>query len=192
MAVVEDRTDETGAAGADARGVVRHRRTGVYFAPEDVAGLGRRVFVLAIDVLVVMLVCTPVVGVGFDAGFPPLAVNATAFFLAWVYLAALKVTKFPTLGYRLANVQLVDLQGNRVSLWRSTCRFLFLFLTFGNSVDLLLLSHDRNRQTLRDKMLGTFVIRRGARPLGSGPISYPTYFVGGLSFVFSEVTRPET
>jgi uncharacterized RDD family membrane protein YckC len=111
--------------------------------------------------------------------------------LAWSYLAGLKVTSVPTLGYRLAKVQLVDLQGNRVSLWRSTRRFLFLFLSFANCIDMLLLSHDRNRQTLRDKLLGTYVIRRGARPLGSGPIAYPAYFVGGLSFVFSEVARPE-
>lgn len=164
--------------------------TGVYYATEDMAGLGRRVFVLAVDVGLVFLVSVPVVGIGLEAGLTPLAVNAAVFLLAWSYLAGLKVTKLPTLGYRLARVQLVDLQGNRVSLWRSTCRFLFLFLTLGNCVDLLLLSHDRNRQTLRDKLLGTYVVRRGAVPIGSGPISYPTYFVGGLSFVFSEVARP--
>jgi hypothetical protein len=87
---------------------------------------------------------------------------------------------------------LVDLQGNRVSLWRSTCRFLFLFFHLGNCIDLVLLSHDRNRQTLRDKLTGTYVVRRGARPLGYGPIGYPTYFVAGFSFVFSEVACPET
>lgn len=81
--------------------------------------------------------------------------------------------------------------GSRVSLWRSTSRFSLLFMSFANCIDMLLLSHDRNRQTLRDKILGTYVIRRGARPLGSGPLTYPTFFVGRLSFVFSEVARPE-
>jgi uncharacterized RDD family membrane protein YckC len=167
-------------------------RTGVYYAREDMAGLGRRILVLATDLAVVLLLSVPVLGIGFEAGLPPVAVHATAFALAWSYLAGLKVTKLPTLGYRVGKVQLVDLQGNRVSLWRSTCRFLFLFLHLGNCIDLVLLSHDRSRQTLRDKLTGTYVVRRGARPLGYAPISYPTYFVGGFSFVFAEVACPET
>src|SRR5262249_52484162 len=161
--------------------VAQRRQTGVYYSPEDLAGFTRRMVVLAVDLMVVLLVCLPVFVLASAAGLPSVAANACAFLLAWSYMVGLKATGFATVGYRLANVQLVDLQGGRVSLWRSTCRFLFLWATLGNVIDLLWLSHDPNRQTLRDKIVGTYVIRRGSRPVGSGPVTYPTYFVAGLS-----------
>jgi len=146
---------------------------------------------VAIDFGVVFFVSGPILAFGPDAGLPPWAANAVACCLAWAYLAGLKATGLATLGYRLANVELVDLQGRRVGLWRCTHRFLVLFAAPFNLLDLTWLTHDPNRQTLRDKVAGTYVVRRGARPLGSGSLTYPTYFIGGLSFVFTEVMRDD-
>ena len=170
---------------------MKQRHAGVYYAPEDVAGLARRIIVLAVDLVVVALGCVPIYGLEYEAVLPLAAANLCAFLWAWAYLGALKATRLSTVGYRLGDVRLVDLHGNDVGLWRCTYRFLFLFATLGNLVDLVWLSHDPSRQTLRDKLVGTYVIRRGALPLGSGPIVYPTYFAGGLSLVFPEVARPE-
>lgn len=167
--------------------VAKPAETGVFYAPEDVAGLVRRIFVVAVDLTVVFLLCMPVVCLHVVGVVSSHVLAASALLVGWAYLGCLKATKFPTLGYRLAHVELVDLQGARVTLWQATIRFLFLFLTLGNLIDLVLLSHDADRQTLRDKLVGTCVIRRGARPVGSGPITYSTYFVGGWSIVFREV-----
>lgn len=87
-------------------------------------------------------------------------------------------------------MQLVDLYGARASLWRSSCRALFMFFGPLNlGLDLLWLTHDAHRQCLRDKLCGTYVIRRGAVPAGEGPVSYPTYFIASMSFIVPEVVR---
>jgi len=113
--------------------------------------------------------------------------------LAWVYMAGLKTTRRGTIGYRAADVRLVDLHGNPVGFWRSSLRFLFMFFGPVNFlVDLLWLTHDEHRQTLRDKLSGTYVVAVDAVPAGRGVITYPNYFVSLMSFVLPEVTRAQS
>jgi uncharacterized RDD family membrane protein YckC len=166
--------------------------TGVFYSLSDLAGLGRRSLVLAVDLGVVFVVCGLVVTVVPHAGIPQRLANFGAFGIAWAYLAGLKAGPAGTLGYRLARVRLVTLQGTPAGLGRSTCRFLFLFGGPLNFVfDLLWLTTDDNRQTLRDKLSGTYVVRRGASPAGSGAITYSTYFIATMSFLLAEVTRTD-
>jgi uncharacterized RDD family membrane protein YckC len=163
---------------------------GVYYAENDVAGLVARLVALGVDVLLVALGWGVLSLAASLLELPQSAANVPAFVLAWGYLAWLKRSPMGTLGYRLCRLEVVDLSGERVSLATSTTRFLFLFwgpLNF--LIDLIWLSHDANRQSLRDKIAGTYVVRRGSGPVGSGPISYPTYFVATLSFVVPEVQR---
>lgn len=178
-----------GVATEEGRGTAP-AEIGVYYAENDVAGLAARLVALGVDVLLVAIVWG-VLSFAVDLfELPQSVANVPAFVLAWVYLAWLKRSPVGTLGYRLCRLQVVDLSGERVSLASSTARFLFLFwgpLNF--LIDLIWLSHDANRQSLRDKIVGTYVVRRGAGPVGSGPISYPTYFVATLSFVVPEVQR---
>jgi len=163
---------------------------GAYYAVNDLAGLVRRSAVLAVDLAVVFFVCGPIVARGSDVGLSQRMANLVAFGLAWAYLAGLKTGASGTLGYRLARVQLVDLHGNPVRLGLSTARFLFLFAGPINVFfDLFWLTTDPNRQTLRDKLTGTYVVRRGAPPAGRGPITYPTYFINSMSFTMPEVLR---
>jgi uncharacterized RDD family membrane protein YckC len=163
---------------------------GAYYALNDLAGLARRSAVLAIDLALVFFICGPIVARGPDLGLSQRAANLVAFCLAWVYLAGFKTGTRGTLGYRAARVQLVDLQGNPARLGLSTARFLFLFGGPLNVFfDLFWLTTDPNRQTLRDKLTGTYVIRRGAQPVGRGPIAYPTYFIASMSFTMPEVLR---
>jgi uncharacterized RDD family membrane protein YckC len=164
--------------------------SGVYYSEQDLAGLARRALALVVDVSIVLPVCGAIVALGPDVGLPQAVANALALGLAWIYLAGFKSRPIRTVGYRLADVELVDLYGKLASLWLSTCRFMFLFggpLNF--FFDLVWLTNDPNRQTLRDKLTGTYVVRRGARPIGHGAITYPTYFIATLSFVLPEVSR---
>ena len=162
---------------------------GVYFAPGDVAGLGRRLFAIGVDLAILLVVLVPITGLQASYGLSDSATVATILVVGWAYLAVFKASRFGTLGYRLAKVQLVSLQGNAVGLGVCTCRFLFFALGPTCLIDLVWLSHDPSRQTLRDKVMGTYVVRRGAAPAGVGPITYPTHFVGGMSFVLPEVLR---
>ena len=163
---------------------------GAYYALDNLAGIGRRTAALVVDLGIVFVVCGVVIALGPELGVSQNVANALGLSLAWLYLAGLKARPTGTLGYRVANVQLVDLQGKPANLWKSTCRFLFLFGGPINLLfDLIWLTNDSNRQTLRDKLTGTYVIRRGAQPLGRGPITYPTYFIATLSFIVPNVSR---
>ena len=54
-------------------------------------------------------------------------------------------------------------------MFRMTLRLLWwIFGPFGAVIDLLYMPGDDHRQTIRDKLLGTYVIRKDARPAGCG------------------------
>ena len=104
------------------------REEGVYYRTGDCAGILRRLFIQVVDfavvVALILLLCW-IAGFSekLDAALVPLS-----FALCHGYLAGLKATRLGTLGYLLAGVRLVDLQGRTASLWRSTFRFGFLVL----------------------------------------------------------------
>jgi uncharacterized RDD family membrane protein YckC len=166
--------------------------TGVYYSREDLAGFFRRLLVLVIDLAIVFVMWVIVLLLSVPLGVSsPFPATAIAFVLAWAYLAGLKAGPKGTLGYRLAGVRLVNLQGRPPSLFISTYRFLLLFVGPLHLVfDLLWLTTDPNRQTLRDKLTATYVVRRDAQPLARAPFVHPTYFIATMAFALPEVKRP--
>jgi hypothetical protein len=54
-------------------------------------------------------------------------------------------------------------------------------------IDLMWLTGDANRQAIRDKFAGTYVVRQDAMPAGTGPILVRTYMFWGMTFLFREV-----
>jgi uncharacterized RDD family membrane protein YckC len=169
---------------------VTERKLGAVYALSDHAGFVQRLLIDVVDFSLVGAVWLVLTWLGEQLGLPASIARGAAVLLAWGYLAALKVTPSGTLGYRLLHVKLVDLQGNSVKLWKASLRFLLLFLGPANFLfDIFWLTSDPNRQTLRDKIAGTYVIREHAVPVDRGPITYPMYFVGSLSFVIPEVLR---
>lgn len=169
------------------------KETGVYYSHDDLAGFLRRSFILGVDVGIILLMWGVLLGVAASSVISLQIANGVAFFLAWAYLAGLKAGESGTLGYRLAGARLVNLQGEPVGLFLSTCRFLFLFVGPLNFLfDLLWLTSDANKQTLRDKLTRTYVVDRKAVPVGRAPIIYTQYFIATMSFVLPEVKRPTT
>jgi uncharacterized RDD family membrane protein YckC len=169
----------------------QQKETGVYYSHDDLAGLLRRSFVLAVDLAIVLSVWGVLLGFATSSVISLQIANGVAFLLAWAYLAGLKSGEGNTLGYRLAGVKLVNLEGEPAGLFKSTCRFLFLFVGPLNFVfDLLWLTSDANKQTLRDKLTRTYVVDRNAVPAGRAPIIYSQYFIATMSFVLPEVQRP--
>ena len=166
------------------------RKEGVYYRTADCSGVFRRLFIQAVDFVALAAL---IAGLWWGTGFSEVldeALVPASFALGYAYLAGLKATRFGTLGYLLADVRLVDLQGRQASLWRSTFRFGFLvFGPLNLLFDLIWVGGDPNRQSIRDKFAGTYVIRRRAIPAGRGPIDYKTYFLMSYSLVFPEVVR---
>jgi len=167
------------------------RPFGVYFRREDYLGVARRLLIDAVDlpvaVLLWWLAVTLTRPLFSDAEGPAfLLLCATCF----GYFVLLKRSRFRTLGYVVARARIVSLEGRPPAVMSLVSRLLFALagpLNF--AFDIVWLTGDRDRQALRDKFAGTYVVRRRASPAGSGPVVLRNYMFWGMSFVFREVKR---
>jgi len=168
------------------------RPTGVYYPLTSYAGILRRFAVVLIDGFFLLLVLC-VASAILEALPTPLKdfllVKVWILF-SYLYLSVLKSTRAGTVGYLLTGVRLVDLRGERPSLWRTLYRALFLVLgPITLLIDIFWIGGDDNRQSLRDKLAGTYVIRRSAQPAGRGPIAAHRVFLLCYTFQFPEVRK---
>jgi uncharacterized RDD family membrane protein YckC len=167
---------------------------GVFFATQDYASFSSRVIAVALDLIVLWLawiILLVLVG-GPDFTAPE---ETLLYWLAlcYLYLTLLKASPVRTVGFAATGVKIVTLKGTRPSLIRMTFRLLlWLFGPFNLFWDLLWLSGDDRRQSLRDKVAGTYVIKKNATPLGRGPIRLGYLFCFGLTLAYLEVNKPTT
>ncbi len=173
----------------------------VCFDRRDYAGLGRRLVIICIDFLVAAVLCFIVFfGVAFacfvrDPSTDDLPDYTLLLLLlvVYLYLTVLKRSEVGTLGYILTGVRIVNIEGRRPSLLQMTGRLLPLPLfPLTLPFDLAWVVDDPHRQSLRDKWVGTFVIRRKAKPIGTAPVRYKRIGLVGLFLTFPEVGRSET
>lgn len=180
---------------------------GVYFAIEDYIGLFPRIIVFIVDsiilliALLVLLALSPVVRpfLSIEKQYSG-AAEAWCFIafllFAWIYLTVLKTSRFRTVGYWLAGARIVTLQGNRPSPIRMTLRMtlrLTLLATGPKNFlfDLLWSGIDDDKQTLRDRFLGTCVVKTNAEPIGEGEVHLARYFATGFNLAYPKVFRPK-
>jgi uncharacterized RDD family membrane protein YckC len=135
---------------------------GVFFAPQDCASLSARIYADIIDFVVIWLAW--IIGLPLLAAVTGDVYYESIFFwwllFAYLYLTMLKVSPVRTLGFRLTGVKVLTLRGERPSILRMSFRLLLWLLgPFNWFYDLLWLSGDECRQTLRDK------IARGSRSI---------------------------
>jgi hypothetical protein len=107
--------------------------------------------------------------------------------IAFGYFVVLKRSKGGTLGYRIAGVKIVGLDGRPASWSALTLRLLFAVFGPLNWLDLIWLAGDPHRQTLRDKLAQTYVVKKKAEPLGTGPVFFQFYEINCYNFIFREV-----
>jgi len=167
-----------------------------YFNSEDYAGPIRRVVILAIDLVALfVIVCVIILAlVLLDPPHPANQLGGEMLLLmmsaGYVYLTLVQRSRIGTLGYLLMGVRIVDIEGRRPSLLQMTVRLIpMLPVPWSLLFDLGWMLDDPNRQTLRDKWAGTFVVRRKARPLGQATVVYKRVCFAGLHLVFPEVGR---
>jgi uncharacterized RDD family membrane protein YckC len=166
--------------------------SGVYYARRDYAGFWRRMASIVIDLLAIGIAGFLIMFVWDLAGAPGNDVTPSLVWLgfAYLYLILLRGSCFRTLGYILAGVRIVNLRGNRPSfLWMNLRLVLWCIGPLNPIVDLIWFGGDENRQMLRDKLTGTYVIRKNAVPIGEGPIRAVTLFILGYTIVYPEVTK---
>jgi uncharacterized RDD family membrane protein YckC len=166
---------------------------GVYYSREAYAGLFTRLLTIAIDLAALMAA-----GIVLYTAFSDSARSGgdvDPWFLGgwlgvtYVYLVFVKASPVGTLGFLLAGVKIVNLRGQRPSYLGMTIRLLMVLGPVHPVIDYLWLTGDSNRQTLRDKLVGTYVIRRKAVPSGTARIGLTPYFLFGFAIWFPEVQK---
>jgi len=165
---------------------------GVYYARSDFCGATRRFAVDTIDVVAAFVIWF-VACMVFGHFQPEFRWTLNAFLVSWLlvwfgYFVILKASPWRTLGYRVARVKAVDLQGEPPGVVAHCMRFLFSVLGPVNFlIDLLWLSTDPHGQTIRDKLAHIYVVRVDAKPCGVGAVVYRNYHILGYTFIFREV-----
>jgi uncharacterized RDD family membrane protein YckC len=166
--------------------------TGVYYARHDYAGLARRMVIIVIDFGVIVLAGITIL-VSWAVFLPhgPDVVPALLWVVyGYLYLTLLRGSQLRTLGYVLTGAKLVNLKGATPSFfWMNMRLFSWFMGPYTPLVDLLLCWGDEHRQMLRDKLAGTYVVRKAAVPVGTGPIGATTLFLCGSAFVYPEVIK---
>lgn len=165
---------------------------GVYYDRADYASFGRRILVWAIDLTVILAILYVYCYVNFYSINDSLLAFKISFFgsllISYVYLAILKSSTFGTLGFRVADVKIVDLQGNKPSWSTMLTRFLLLAIgPFSLILDILWLTGEQTKQTLRDKYMETYVVRKNSKPKGTGKFRKISLDFVGWHLVFREV-----
>jgi uncharacterized RDD family membrane protein YckC len=176
---------------------IRQRDTslgmGVFYAPDDYVGLGRRFIILVVDSLVLafMMTCLAIVWLILLGG-PPAGFTIASIGVFWIYEVVLKRSTTRTVGYRLTRCRIVNLQGQRPSLFALTFRSLLWMLgPFNLLFDLMWSGIDDDRQTLRDRFAETCLINENATPIGTGEIHLAYFDIGTLNLYYARVTHPK-
>ena len=171
---------------------------GVLFRRDDCASVWRRVVAWILDGVILIVAVTLAEYVWW---FVLAGLEITTLFsigssaLLWtLYLGPLKRSAWRTVGYRVAGLRIVSLSGNPPGLWalflRSTMAALWTLscstLLF---VDLFWIGQDDQRQTLRDKIAGTVVVRADAAPIATGVQAMRIYSFAGWTLYLREVKK---
>lgn len=166
---------------------------GVYYAADDYVGIGRRLIIFVVDgfVLLGALFCFLVFWIAIGGGPPPIF-TAAVLGITWLYAVLFKRSPLRTVGYWLTGCRLVNLQGQRPSLFALTFRsLLWMFGPFNLLFDILWSGLDGDRQTLRDRFAGTCLINNDARPIGTGEIHLAYYDIGSFNLAYPRVVHPK-
>lgn len=177
----------------------------IYYNSSDYASLFKRISVILIDLFIIGMIGYVLSLVWTFGNDPPdfelisefgwlsAALFSPAYFwtltlIAYFYLAIFKRSSVGTIGYRILKLKIIDAKGYPPSLLRMSWRFLLLvFGPLNLLIDILWLSGDNYKQTLRDKMAGTYVVRSDAKPAGNGTIVFERYNLLGMSMIFPEI-----
>jgi uncharacterized RDD family membrane protein YckC len=169
----------------------------VYYARDDYAGVGRRLTILTIDAIVTVALLIAAL-----LSFTILTPESRSSFhvhmmlfgcAAFLYLAVLARSEWGTLGYKLTGVRVVNLGGQVPTLGSMAYRSLFAVLGPLNGVlDLVWVAGDSNRQSMRDKLAGTYIVKRAAVPAGRGRMRRVAVSLLGYTLMVNEVSRDVT
>jgi uncharacterized RDD family membrane protein YckC len=166
---------------------------GVMYAKADYAGFIRRMLIGMVDGLVFVLLLIPwfafvIIFLDTNDAVVQKITWIVAVILSVWYLALLKRSKYRTVGYVLMGVKIVNLQGEKPSVFKMILRLFLPFLgPFTFYIDLLWITSENTKQTLRDKYVGTYVVNKNAVPIRQGRLHAVTLGIMSWSLMYREV-----
>ncbi|QDT98232.1 RDD family protein [Gimesia aquarii] len=167
---------------------------GVYFTSDDYIGIMRRIIIFMVDVTVLILLQALITIVhdlltGDYVSETPIWIWL---FCVWGYLTVVRASRIRTVGYWVTNSKIVNLRGNKPSVFRMTYRLLLsTFMSFNYIYDLMWSAVDEDRQSLTDRFAGTCVVKKNSAPQGRSEIHLANYCALGFIYVYQRVTRPK-
>lgn len=172
------------------------KNAGVYYNTDDYAGFVKRVIIAFVDLIVILAITALIL---YLSNFfihneeTYIEYNFISFILvSVVYLAFLKRSRYRTIGYILTGVKIVNLKGETPSIFKMMLRVgLLLIGPFELIIDIIWLTSEATKQTLRDKYVGTYVVKDSAMPEGSGKLQNVTLGVMGWNLTYQEVKEIE-
>jgi uncharacterized RDD family membrane protein YckC len=169
---------------------------GAIYEKEAYAGLIKRVVIVVVDMIVLILSEFLVIYASDNFIY-----NWDAFywfnffaslFLTLSYLAILKRSRIGTVGYMITGVKIVDIKGRRPSILRMLLRTMLLIIgPFELVFDIIWLTSEKTKQTLRDKYVGTYVVNKSSSPKAYGKLRHVILDVMGWNLRFLEVEDSE-
>lgn len=164
---------------------------GVKYAENDYAGFWRRLVTQLIDIFVVvgfLMVGLLIDGYRYDPYHSDQYLFITYVFLvaAVFYLTVVKSSSVGTLGQIFTKTKVIDLNGERPGFFRMLYRLLFwLFGPFNAFVDVIFMTTNVEKRTVRDCLCNTLVVKRSATPVTSeSKIRHVRIMFCGWHFVY--------
>ena len=134
-----------------------------------------------------MIILCATVGRHVARDWFPAYVAAVAL-VQWAYMVPLKNSRLGTAGYALFRLKVVNLRGQKPSVLRMTFR-LMAGVAINPFFDVIWSASDDSHQAMRDKLSGTYVVRRRCLPVGTGAIVKARLFLLMLPLLYREVAR---
>lgn len=183
----------------------------VYYADRDYAGFGRRYVSFLIDFLLIIALWFVIYFAACAKYVPPeiwkmpaspekraivneylrpvgplMSGGLLLFFV--VYHIAMRRTRLGTLGCILTRMRIVDETGNPPP-WKRLVKRFFLAIPFDLPLGASYLAcrkHPR-RQAIHDQIVGTWLVRAAAEPVGPAQIAYQTKLLGTFLLTYIDV-----
>jgi uncharacterized RDD family membrane protein YckC len=168
-------------------------RIGVLYRKNDYPGFFTRLLIDVVDISAIILFSA----ISFLTLFANVENDLTIgrllfayFLMGFGYLGPWKATRFPTLGYLVFRVKIVNAMGERINVWQATGRAILMFVGPVNYLfDLIWLYGETPRQALRDKLAGTYLIKKNAQVESSGKIVGKILHVMGYRMRVEEIQK---
>ncbi len=165
---------------------------GIYFNKKDYAGFWLRLGSWLVDSVVIVLFVSLVWFLVYNTIDDPFIMLRVTFFSSllfmYFYLAIVKASRFGTVGYKIFSIKVVDLFGKKPNWHTMLLRFFLIFIgPFTFITDILWLTGESSKQTLRDKYAGTYVVKSNATPEGDGTLNNVSLHFMGWNLSLKEI-----